>query len=235
MSTTRGWGLGRSAVPAARLGLFGGRWRSQADGIDQLRAWIASTQGLDAVGVVDALRRTREEAQATWEQLGIYAFRYQLEDAAAYRTRLDSLRIEIEDLARAGLAVSSAQDWTVNGPEHEARKTARNFSKLVLRAYNAEADHAVRTMKPHRLASHVDRLCKSRQTIARLGASKHICISDAYHDARVRELYLTADFLQKKQEEEIQQEDRAREYQEAVVQGDTDREWEKPQLEQGQY
>ncbi|MFH8562079.1 DUF4041 domain-containing protein [Streptomyces sp. NPDC017988] len=41
----------------------------------------------------------------------------------------------------------------------------RDFSKLMLRAYNAEADYAVRTMRPHRLTSLVDRLYKSRETI----------------------------------------------------------------------
>ncbi|WP_236568775.1 DUF4041 domain-containing protein [Streptomyces sp. MBT58] len=88
----------------------------------------------------------------------------------------------------------------------------RDFSKLMLRAYNAEADYAVRTMRPHRLTSLVDRLYKSRETIAKLGATMHIRISDAYHDARVRELHLTADFLQKRDEEkEAQRETRARE------------------------
>ncbi|MFF5976952.1 DUF4041 domain-containing protein [Streptomyces sp. NPDC012769] len=97
-----------------------------------------------------------------------------------------------------------------------------------LRAYNAEADYAVRTMRPHRLASLVDRLYKSRETIARLGATMRIRISDAYHDARVRELQLTADFLQKKDEEkEAQREARAREREEAAAQRELDRERDK--------
>jgi Domain of unknown function (DUF4041) len=73
----------------------------------------------------------------------------------------------------------------------------RDFSKLMLRAYNAEAADAVRSMRPHRLTSLVDRLYKSRETIAKLGATMQIRISDSYHNARVRELELTADFLQK--------------------------------------
>ncbi|MEU8718564.1 DUF4041 domain-containing protein [Streptomyces sp. NPDC048663] len=117
---------------------------------------------------------------------------------------LDILRNEIKELASVGLAVSCPQDRTAHKPQHKLGKTAGNFSKLVLRAYNAEADHAVRTMKPHHLASHIDRLCMTRHTLSRIGASQNIGITDAYHDARVQELCLTADLLQKKQEEKIQ-------------------------------
>ncbi|MFJ5636695.1 DUF4041 domain-containing protein [Streptomyces goshikiensis] len=49
-----------------------------------------------------------------------------------------------------------------------------DYSKLMLRAYNAEADYAVRSMRPHRLTSLVDRLYKSWETIAKLGATMDI-------------------------------------------------------------
>ncbi|MFJ5933913.1 DUF4041 domain-containing protein [Streptomyces sp. NPDC093071] len=170
------------------------------------------------------------------QQAGIYAYHHQLHDAVAYRSRLDSLKAEIKDLARNNQAVLAATDWTVNGSAREGRKMIRDFSKLMLRAYNAEADYAVRTMRPHRLTSLVDRLYKSRETIARLGATMHIRISDAYHDARVRELQLTADFLQKKDEEkEAQREARAREREEAAAQRELDREREKLNKELNHY
>ncbi|WP_281278539.1 DUF4041 domain-containing protein [Streptomyces tateyamensis] len=173
---------------------------------------------------------------AMLQQVGIYAYRHQLQDAVAYRSRLDSLQAEIKSLARTNQAVLAATDWTVNGSVREGRKMVRDFSKLMLRAYNAEADYAVRTMRPHRLVSLVDRLYKSRETIAKLGATMHIRISDSYHDARVRELQLTADFLQKKDEEkEIQRELRAREKEEAAAQRELDREREKLHKELGHY
>ncbi|SEB58871.1 DUF4041 domain-containing protein [Streptomyces sp. TLI_105] len=173
---------------------------------------------------------------ALLQQVGIYAYRHQLHDAVAYRSRLDSLKAEIKDLARNNQAVLAATDWTVNGSAREGRKMVRDFSKLMLRAYNAEADYAVRTMRPHRLTSLVDRLYKSRETIARLGATMHIRISDAYHDARVRELQLTADFLQKKDEEkEAQRETRAREREEAAAQRELDRERDKLHKELNHY
>jgi hypothetical protein len=77
----------------------------------------------------------------------------------------------------------------------------RDFSKLMLRAYNAEADNCVRSMRPHRLTSSIERLDKSRETIARLGATMSIRISDEFHRMRVSELDLMADYLAKVEEE----------------------------------
>ncbi|WP_406508027.1 DUF4041 domain-containing protein [Streptomyces sp. NBC_00212] len=297
-------------MPAPRKGgLFGRRRAEDVSEAEELRAWIARTQGLDAARVaclvrqveaeaaalreevaaeaaeaaegvlkdaretakeiLDDARRTAKETErvrkeadrhrkdvaeterrlaelqarivnadetAMLQEAGIYAYRHALHDAIAYRSRLDTLQNEIKTLARAGHAVRAATDWTVNGSKREGQKMVRDFSKLMLRAYNAEADYAVRSMRPHRLSSLVDRLFKSRETIAKLGATMHIRITDEYHSARVRELELTADFLQKKEEEkEAQREVRAREREEAAVQRELDRQREKLNKELGHY
>lgn len=181
-------------------------------------------------------RIVNADETAMLQEAGIYSYRHALHDAIAYRSRLDTLQNEIKTLAREGRAVQAATDWTVNGSKREGQKMVRDLSKLMLRAYNAEADYAVRSMRPHRLSSLVDRLFKSRETIARLGATMHIRITDQYHNARVRELELTADFLQKKEEEkEAQREVRAREREEAAVQRELDRQREKLNKELGHY
>lgn len=141
------------------------------------------------------------EEAAMLQEAGIYEYRHPLADSVAYKSALSNLKDQVKTLAKTNRAVLAATDWHVNGSLSEGRKMLRDFSKLMLRAYNAEADNAVRTMRPHRLASLIDRLDKSRQTIARLGATMHIRISDEYHRLRVRELELTADHLAKQEEE----------------------------------
>nr|WP_244320302.1 MULTISPECIES: hypothetical protein [Streptomyces] len=201
-------------VPAPRKGrLFGRRRADAVSEAEELRAWIARTQGLDAERVADLVRQVEAEAAALREravaeagdeargivedaratakeiladarraaketdrlredadrrraevaaadrrlaelqarivnadetallqEAGIYAYRHVLQDAIAYRSRLDTLRDEIKSLARAGRAVHATTDWTVNGSRREGQKMVRDFSKLMLRAYNAEAD-----------------------------------------------------------------------------------------------
>ncbi|MGH3313331.1 MAG: DUF4041 domain-containing protein [Streptomyces sp.] len=176
---------------------------------------------------LDQLRRqvVHTEDAAMLQEAGIYEYRHPLEDAVAYKSELNALKDRVKALARGNGAVLAATDWHVNGSLADGRKMVRDFSKLMLRAYNAEADNAVRTMRPHRLTSMVDRLEKSRQTVARLGATMHIRIADEYHRLRVRELELTADYLAKQEEEkERRRELRERQREEERLQRELERE-----------
>jgi hypothetical protein len=141
------------------------------------------------------------EDLAMLQEAGVYEYRHRLADAVAYKSQLEHLKDAIKTLVRRDSAILSTTSWTVNGSTTEGRKMVRDFSKLMLRAYNAEADNCVRTMKPHRLSSSIDRLDKARDSIARLGATMHIRIDPGYHSARTQELELTADYLAKQEEE----------------------------------
>jgi hypothetical protein len=101
----------------------------------------------------------------------------------------------------------------------------RDFSKLMLRAYNAEADNLVRGLKPYKLASAVDRLEKVAFTIERLGKTMSIKVSPEYHRLRVRELELTADYQEMlAREKEKEREERERLREERKVQQEIQRE-----------
>ncbi|MEU7529772.1 DUF4041 domain-containing protein [Saccharothrix sp. NPDC042600] len=71
------------------------------------------------------------------------------------------------------------------------------MAKLMLRAYNAEADNAVRSVKPHTRESVKEKLSKTRETVGKLGALMGISISLDYHRLRLVEIDLTADHLVK--------------------------------------
>ena len=77
---------------------------------------------------------------------------------------------------------------------------ASDLTKLVLRAYNNEADNLVRSMKPYNLPAAVERLDKARSASCFVSIMS-LSIHDDYHRLRVYELELTADYLAKKQDE----------------------------------
>ncbi|MGW2469227.1 DUF4041 domain-containing protein [Streptomyces bauhiniae] len=159
------------------------------------------------------------------QEAGIYEYRHPLADAVAYKAELDRIKDQYKTLTKNGRAVVGVTDWTVNGSAAEGRRMVRDFSKLMLRAYNAEADAAVRGMKPHRLASLVDRLVKSRETIAKLGKTMQIQVTDQYHRLRVKELELTADHLAKQEaEKERRREERERQREEERLEREIARE-----------
>jgi hypothetical protein len=139
---------------------------------------------------------------AILQEAGIYQYRHPLTDAVGYEKRLAGIETEKRDMTRKdGGAVLAASDWTVNGSAAEGRKMAREYSKLMLRAFNAEADTLVRWLKPYKLDAALDRLKKASETIERLGKTMKIRISTPYYQLRVRELELTSDFLQKQAEQ----------------------------------
>lgn len=140
--------------------------------------------------------------EALLQEVGIYRYRHPLTDAVAYEQRLADLQSQISAMAKKdGGAVLAASDWTVNGSVVEGRKMVREYSKLMLRAFNAEADTLVRWLKPYKLDGALDRLKKVAEIIERLGKTMRIQIAAPYCQLRAQELELTADFLQKQAEE----------------------------------
>lgn len=202
---------------------------------------------------VTRLRADRDEATSAVQQLreqvvelnevqllqevGLYEYQHPLANADAYRDRLDALRARIKDMAKKdGGAITAVSGWTVNGSAAEGKRMVAQTSKLMLRAYNGEADVLVRGMRPYRLDASVDRLNKSGETIAKLGKSMQIAITPSFHRLRVEELKLTADFLQKQAEEkEAQKEERARLREERKVAQELAKEKEKLEKERSHY
>ncbi|MEA2890034.1 MAG: hypothetical protein QOI05_827 [Bradyrhizobium sp.] len=174
-----------------------------------------------AAAELEEIRRRMKDAQAAivatddlalLQEVGVYRYRHPLSDAVAYQNALAEIDNQIKSMVKKdGGAVLATTSWTVNSSATEGRKMVRDFSKLMLRAFNAEADNLVRGMKPYKLDSALDRLAKTSQTIERLGKTMQIRISPAYYALRVRELEITSDFLQKQAEEkEVERAERER-------------------------
>ncbi len=91
--------------------------------------------------------------------------------------------------------------FTFDNSLAKGRKMTADLSKLMLRAYNAEADNSIRSLRVGNVVTAKKRLDASRTSIARLGAMMEMHISDEFHALRVEEIELTADWLMMKQQE----------------------------------
>jgi Domain of unknown function (DUF4041)/Protein of unknown function (DUF2510)/Meiotically up-regulated gene 113 len=177
---------------------------------------------------------TRETA--ILQEVGVYQYRHPLDEAPAYKDNLAQISNAIKAAVKAGTAISGAQNWTVNGSKADGARMVKEFSKLMLRAYNNEADNAVRTMKPYALDSSIARLTKAKNTISKLGKTMSILVTDRYHELRVAELELTADYLAKVAEQkEADRAERARLREEEIAQREFQREKERLLKEHAHY
>lgn len=192
---------------------------AQADG-DRQRQEIYNQLAILRQTVVET-----EEA-AILQEVGVYRYRHPLDDSVAYRAELARIQDQIKAMVkRDGGAITATTTWQVNGSAAQGRKMVNDISKLMLRAYNAEADNLVRGMKPYKLDAAKERLDKVATTIAKLGASMSIAVSVPYHQVRLRELELTADYLEKVAEEkEREREERERLREERKVEQEIERE-----------
>ena len=166
------------------------------------------------------------EDLAVLQEVGVYEYSHPLDDSVAYKSALADLKDRTRVMNRKdGGAVEATTPFTMNGSAAKGRAMVREFSKLLLRAYNNEADNLVRGMKPYKLSTSRERLTKSRATIEKLGRSMDIRISHTYHRLRLRELELTADHMNKVAEErEREREEKARLREERKAQAELDRE-----------
>lgn len=167
--------------------------------LQSLRAQLAEAEA--------SLRKARDaivatEDEAILQEVGVYSYAHPLSDAVGFQRQLERLELKIKEMNKKdGGAITATTSWQVNGSVAEGRKMVRDFSKLMLRAFNAEADNLVRQLKPFKVAASVERLSKVAATIEKLGATMDIRVTRSYLALRIDELKLTADYLQKLAEE----------------------------------
>lgn len=118
----------------------------------------------------------------------------------------------MDGILKAGDGVLAADMFTFSGSLAKGRKMVTDLSKLMLRAYNAEADNCVRSLRSGNVTTAVRRLESAVHAIEKLGTLMEMRVNPEYHQLRVRELELTADFQMKVQEER----ERAREQRELL-------------------
>lgn len=145
------------------------------------------------------------------QEVGIYRYHHPLEHSDLYRDRLREIDGRLTEMVRTGAAINVSNLFTYNNSLAEGRKMTRDLGKLMLRAYNAEADNCVRSLRAGNVVTAKKRLEAAATQIAKLGSMMEMGINDEYHQLRIEEVELTADYLMKVQEEkEAAREERER-------------------------
>ncbi|WP_370947020.1 DUF4041 domain-containing protein [Amycolatopsis sp. cg5] len=170
------------------------------------------------------------------QQVGIYEYHHPLENAEQYKETLAALRQEVKDFVKQGNAILAADRFAYNNSLAQGRKMTGDFSKLMLRAYNAEADNCVRSVRAGTVASAKQRLDRSVESIAKLGKMMEMRVAPEYHQLRLREIELTGDYQIKVQEErEAAREERERLREEKRAEAELQAERERLEKERDHY
>lgn len=148
--------------------------------------------------------------QAGLQDVGLYRYHHPAESSVELSAALDVLRAQIKQCIRDKRAISATTDFTFNNSAAKGRKFVNDMSRIMLRAYNAEAENCVKTVKAGNLAVAQARLRKAMDSIAQQGQMIDLRITYDYHHLRVRELELAADYnMRVQQERELERERKA--------------------------
>lgn len=150
--------------------------------------------------------------QQVLQDAGVYRYHHPLENAAAYKDQLKALEARMDEVIRSGRAVLATEKFTYEGSVAKGRRMVADLSKLMLRAYNAEADNCVRSLRSGNITTAGKRLNAAVSAIEKLGVIMDMRINPDYHELRIRELELTADYQMKVKEDR----ERAREERELL-------------------
>ncbi|MBB4909853.1 DUF4041 domain-containing protein [Actinophytocola algeriensis] len=193
-----------------------------AEKISEVRAQVAQAQQ-ELVPFTDEM---------VFQQAGVFRYHHPLENAEAYRVSLEQITSEMKQLISAKQAVDANYAFTFNNSQAQGRKMVNDWCKMMLRAYNSEAENCLRVMKAGSVDTAKKRLDRIGVAIEKLGGMLSIRISSRYRRLRMMELELTADYLLKKQEEkEAERAERERLREEAKAQAEFRREIEKLEKE----
>jgi hypothetical protein len=182
----------QSAAAAPVTGAGGDRVAQLEATIAELRAQLAASGSGEVVELDD---------ERALQEVGIYRYHHPVENSEEYKVRLAALQEEVKEFVKAGTSILASDMFTFNGSLGKGRKMTADFSKLMLRAYNAEADNCVRTVRAGNLLTATKRLEAAVVSIQKLGSMMEMQINPAYHALRIREIELTADFQMKVQAE----------------------------------
>lgn len=183
---------------------------AKTDDVEALRAEVADLRRQLAAG------NSLEEAiplsdDNVLQSIGIYRYHHPLENAAGFKERLVEVEADIVSLVKDAKAIEVSNQFTFENSLAKGQRLCSDLGKLMLRAYNSEADNCIRSLRVGNIQTAKKRMEASRKAIARLGVVMEIQISEAYHQLRLQEIELTSDWLMKKHEEkEKLKEDRAR-------------------------
>ena len=170
------------------------------------------------------------------QEFGLYTPQYDFASALDYKEALAKIRQVQKDLIKEKKAVLGSTEWTVNNSKAKGKKMVSDTQKLLLRAFNNECDELINCVKYNNFDATLDRIYKSAEAISKLGSIMNISITQAYLDAKVKELRLAFEYREKKQQEkEEQKAARAEQREQAKLQREIEEQRKKVEKEQTHY
>ncbi len=210
---------------------------------EEVKSQIANRDSLTAAYARDyeVYKRLKAEVALLEENLedmscGVYKPHYDFGASEEYRTARDEVYRQKKEFVRDGRAAVCETTWTVGGSAKEGARMTKQNMKLLLRAFNGEADAAIAKATWNNATRMEERIRRAYSTINDMGAVVQTRITPEYLNLTLAELRLSYEYDKKKHDEaEAQREERERRKEEERAQRDFERAEQEAATDQSRY
>ncbi len=150
----------------------------------------------------DRLRGELSKVEENLEDIsfGLYKPHFAFDTPDEYKQRLEETRDKQKAMVRSGEAIRAAVTWTVGNSRRDGERMQKQYSKLLLRAFNGECDAAVAKVSWNNVSKMEERIEKAFEAINELGGVMQITITRPYLELKLAELRLEYELEEKKRQ-----------------------------------
>lgn len=146
------------------------------------------------------------DEQLSFIEMGVYEPHFDFDDSEAYKLAIKEVRGHQKLMVSEKAATQCPTDWTVNGSEAQGRTMVNRQSRLSLRAFNNECEAAIANTRWNNINAMEKRIISSASAINKANDSMKVKISEAYVKLKLKEIYLTHEYREKRK---VEKEERA--------------------------
>ncbi len=171
------------------------------------RDFALNTEYVKRKTVYDNLQQEISLLESNLEDIsyGLYKPQYNYKTSEEYKQRLEKIIDEQKRAIKNYKATYCPSEWKVGGSKNEGRKMIKDYSKLMLRAFNGECDAVIAKVSWNNIGTMEARIKKSHEAVNKLGAHLQITITDYYSDLKLQELRLDFELQEKLHQEKEEQ------------------------------
>ena len=155
-----------------------------------------------ALKILDKVKELNQEISLLEEkqelqEFSFYEPKYFYDSSEKYRTEIDRVNFEMRSMIDRKIAATCSTQWTVGNSRRKGEKMTNDNLKLMLRAFNGEADAAIAKVKFNNVITMEKRMKKAFEVINKLNEVNCCTISREYLNLKLEELYLNYEMAKK--------------------------------------
>ncbi len=176
-------------------------------GILQIQTGEARSLNETLSAQAEGIRRQLEiyNGDQTVVDCGLYTPVYDFDISQKYKDALEDVREKQKTSLKSETAATCSQTWTVNGDKRAGLKQTKDYTKLMLRAFNGESDAIISNVKWNNVDRMIERLEGVYQAVNKLGETHAIKIERDYFALKLKELRLSYEYQEKLKAEKDEQ------------------------------